>query len=145
MTLEQLPGIVELVEQNWKAESCRSFEDLVVAYVCFEGNPFEKLKESKLARAAVVSAAASATDCEQLLFEEEEACSVSTSNWDGTRGVPSVERVARAAADAERSRRDETRNLQQTSTGRRRDQAALSSSTSTLRREEKGFRPRTMQ
>ena len=54
MTLEQLPGIVELVEQNWKAESCRSFEDLVVAYVCFEGNPFEKLKESKLARAAAL-------------------------------------------------------------------------------------------
>ena len=82
LTLEQLPGIVELVEQNWKAESCRSFEDLVVAYVCFEGNPFEKLKESKLARAAVVSAAASATDCEKILFEEEEACRVCDS-WFG--------------------------------------------------------------
>lgn len=85
LTLQELPALVELIGEGWSAdEMCKSFEDVVLAYVCFEGNPVEKLREAKVSRDTIVSGATAATDCEKILFDEEEAHNVCVSWFGGT-------------------------------------------------------------
>lgn len=89
MTVEQLPGIAELVSNGWDSILVKSFEDLVLSYVCFDADVAEKLTASRALWQHVN--AGNEKDCERYLFAENEAFESCTA-WLGSAIVNDLDR-----------------------------------------------------
>ena len=79
-SLEELPGISELILSNWDAEFVKSFGDLVLSYVCFEPDVAGKMESAKQKWKEVSGTAT--TDCEVYVAAEKKAYDASCS-WLG--------------------------------------------------------------
>ena len=89
MTVEHLPGIAELVVNNWDSELVQSFENLILSYVCFDAGVAQKLTMSRALWQNVN--AGDETDCERYMFAENEAFESCTS-WLGSNIVTDIDR-----------------------------------------------------
>ena len=79
-SLEELPGIAELVSSDWDAEYVKSFADLVLSYVCFESDVTGKLAQAKSKWLQI--SGTGVTECEDYLAAEKKAFDI-CSSWFG--------------------------------------------------------------
>ena len=79
-SLEELPGIAELVSSDWDAEHVKSFADLVLSYVCFESDVTGKLAQAKSKWLQI--SGTGVTECEDYLAAEKKAFDI-CSSWFG--------------------------------------------------------------
>ena len=79
-SLEELPGIAELVSSDWDAEHVKSFADLVLSYVCFESDVTGKLAQAKSKWLQI--SGTGMTECEDYLTAEKKAFDI-CSSWFG--------------------------------------------------------------
>ena len=81
-SLEDLPGIAELISSDWDSEYVKSFADLVLSYVCYESDVTGKLAQAKQNWLQI--SGKGMTECEDYLAAEKNAFDIcSLSSWFG--------------------------------------------------------------
>ena len=79
-SLEDLPGIAELVSSDWDSEIVKSFADMVLSYVCYESDVTGKLAQAKSKWLQI--SGTDVTECEDYLAAEKKAFDT-CSSWFG--------------------------------------------------------------